>query len=238
MSVLLPLSLLAMQGPKKAQQRKLERGQHDEDELTAELAAAHAASAAATATQLAADLKVKEQTHQAEVTAAKVLKQAEAAEEARKAEVAAKKKAAKQEAAEQKRHTDAAAALAATTAADADFARVDAAAKAAAATAAVEAKRTADAARAAAAVAKASRLANPANGVVDNDASGPVPPANGHEDYSGMGRLELLRKCKERGLDHKPVAKDVDALRRLLRMSDLEGQFLGSPCYALAFVVA
>merc|ERR1711935_411883 len=46
-----------------------------------------------------------------------------------------------------------------------------------------------------------------------------APPA---QDYSSMGRLALMKECREKNLDYKAVARDPDALRRLLRMADLE----------------
>ena len=45
-----------------------------------------------------------------------------------------------------------------------------------------------------------------------------APSAGG--DYSGMGRIKLLKLAKERGLDFKPVQKDPDALRQLLKAAD------------------
>lgn len=42
-----------------------------------------------------------------------------------------------------------------------------------------------------------------------------------NEDYAKLGRLKMVKLCKERGLDYKGVASDTAALRRLLVASDL-----------------
>jgi hypothetical protein len=48
------------------------------------------------------------------------------------------------------------------------------------------------------------------------------PFVGGHEPskYEGMGRLKLIKECKNRGLDYKDIAKDVEALKAMLSSSD------------------
>lgn len=52
-------------------------------------------------------------------------------------------------------------------------------------------------------------------------AAAPAPPApapaGGGDDYDGMGRLSLIKLCKERSLAYQSVAKDVEGLKALLR---------------------
>ena len=62
-----------------------------------------------------------------------------------------------------------------------------------------------------------------ANAAVNSSLSnaGSDVAASGDADYSSLGRLKLVKLAKERGLDYKPVSKDLPALRRLLRTSDL-----------------
>eukprot|EP00039_Didymoeca_costata_P015995 m.279354 g.279354 ORF g.279354 m.279354 type:complete len:1428 (+) comp16321_c1_seq34:142-4425(+) len=51
-------------------------------------------------------------------------------------------------------------------------------------------------------------------------ASTPVSaPAESGDEYEGLGRLQLIKLCRERGLDYKLIAKNVEALRNLLRSS-------------------
>eukprot|EP00729_Bicosta_minor_P012721 gene12721-7594_t len=50
----------------------------------------------------------------------------------------------------------------------------------------------------------------------------PVSVPTSANDYGELGRLALLKECRARGLDFKAVSKDPDALRRLLRASDLD----------------
>ena len=40
------------------------------------------------------------------------------------------------------------------------------------------------------------------------------------ETYSGLGRLKLIKLCKERGIEYKPVSKDVTGLIALLQEND------------------
>ena len=54
----------------------------------------------------------------------------------------------------------------------------------------------------------------------------PLPPpaaadaAAASSSYDSMRRLQLLRLCRERGLEYKPVAKDEAKLRALLAEAD------------------
>jgi C-terminal processing protease CtpA/Prc len=45
----------------------------------------------------------------------------------------------------------------------------------------------------------------------------PTTAAAEPDPYEGMGRLQLVKKCKELGLDYAAVAKDPDALKSMLR---------------------
>lgn len=47
--------------------------------------------------------------------------------------------------------------------------------------------------------------------------------------YSDMGRLKMIKLCKEKGLDYGSVAKDVEALRNLLRAAGEDGDHHGGP---------
>jgi len=48
----------------------------------------------------------------------------------------------------------------------------------------------------------------------------PVSSAPAGDDLDGMGRLQLVKKCREKGLDYKAISKDVEALKALLRSSN------------------
>ena len=63
--------------------------------------------------------------------------------------------------------------------------------------------------------------------VTNNDAGAPTPTMNPKEDYSKLGRLKLVKECKDRGLDYKSASSDAEALRRLLVASDLPEASLG-----------
>jgi len=39
----------------------------------------------------------------------------------------------------------------------------------------------------------------------------------GGDDYEGMGRLQLIKECRTKGIDYKSAGKDVEALKALLR---------------------
>ena len=56
--------------------------------------------------------------------------------------------------------------------------------------------------------------------VVSGTASVPAPSpaeAASGDEYDGMGRLQLVKLCKERGLAYQAVAKDPAGLKALLR---------------------
>ena len=42
-------------------------------------------------------------------------------------------------------------------------------------------------------------------------------------EYDDLGRLQLCKLCKERGLDYKSKARDITALRQLLAENDQGG---------------
>ena len=48
-------------------------------------------------------------------------------------------------------------------------------------------------------------------------APAPAGGGGGGEDYESMGRLKLVKICREKGLDYKPVSSDKPALIRLLQ---------------------
>ena len=47
-------------------------------------------------------------------------------------------------------------------------------------------------------------------------------PARPAQEYSSLGRLKLIGLCKKAGLDYKAIAKDVDALRKMLVANDAD----------------
>ena len=64
--------------------------------------------------------------------------------------------------------------------------------------------------------------ASPAEPDTDTPATPAEPdtPAAPAETYEGVGRLKLVKFCRDRELDYKAVAKDVDALKGLLIADD------------------
>ena len=63
----------------------------------------------------------------------------------------------------------------------------------------------------------AAKSAAPAAGTAPATAA--PAAAGGADELAGLGRLQLIKRCREKGLDYKPIAKDLDALRALIRGS-------------------
>jgi Ca2+-binding EF-hand superfamily protein len=60
------------------------------------------------------------------------------------------------------------------------------------------------------------------NAAADATAASAAKSIGTDSEYATMGRLALVKMCNERGIDCKEVKKDIDALRRLLRMADMD----------------
>lgn len=70
------------------------------------------------------------------------------------------------------------------------------------------------------ALAKASDSGDPAPAPASAPPPALEPASQTSNNYDDWGRLQLLKECRNRNLDYKPIAKDVQALKQLLISSD------------------